>query len=394
MQKKIAILLNNGIYNDARVIKVITTLSRFCTVHLYYINGDEKRDSKLFNDNVALFSVPHTETLKVKLLRHSLFCFEFNFFIKMVLRKRMKYDIIWANDLPTLYSAYRIANKLNVALVYDSHEIYIETINQFFPLKNNFFKQSVIKIIISVMKLHGKVIEKRLVPKTAHFITVNQSLLDYFKSKMDVPNGFVLMNLPLRKSNEGLIKRIDYREKFGWAQDSFILIYQGELNEGRGLKLLINSLCQSAENVKLVIVGNGVLKEDLRKQVGTVNLSDRVKFIDMVPLHLLPEYTRGADIGVNLLESINLSKKMASPNKLFEYIHAGIPVICSNTTENKRVLDVYKVGYLVDNSVECITETINVVSKSSGEEFASDLEKAKSKYCWENQEDVLSCIVK
>ena len=60
-------------------------------------------------------------------------------------------------------------------------------------------------------------------------------------------------------------------------------------------------------------------------------------------LEVYPDYTKGADFGINLLENINLSKKFASPNKLFEYIHCNIPIICSNTYENKRVIEKFNV---------------------------------------------------
>ena len=62
------------------------------------------------------------------------------------------------------------------------------------------------------------------------------------------------------------------------------------------------------------------------------------------------DFNASADIGINLLEDLNLSKVYASPNKLFEYIHAGIPVLCSNTIENERILNKYQIG------VSCINE--------------------------------------
>lgn len=69
--------------------------------------------------------------------------------------------------------------------------------------------------------------------------------------------------------------------------------------------------------------------------------------------------TKGADLGINLLESINLSKKFASPNKLFEYIHAELPVICSYSPENNLVLEKYKIGIQCHNEIESIVDAIH-----------------------------------
>ena len=77
---------------------------------------------------------------------------------------------------------------------------------------------------------------------------------------------------------------------------------------------------------------------------------------------MLLEHTRGADIGINLLEDFNISKKLASPNKLFEYIHAKTPVLCSNTIENSRVVTNYDIGILTENNKTSVQDSIIALS--------------------------------
>ena len=177
MSKRIAILLNGEIKNDYRVIKVIQSLSKEHLVDLYYINGNSELDQKAFNNRVKLFSFDHKETLKTKLLRHSFFCYEFIFFIREVTSSKKKYDFIWANDLPTLYPAWSISRKLNAKLVYDAHEIYNETLNQFFPRFANGIKRWTFAIFLKIMRRHGYRMEQKLLPSVDTFMTVNRSLL-------------------------------------------------------------------------------------------------------------------------------------------------------------------------------------------------------------------------
>jgi glycosyltransferase involved in cell wall biosynthesis len=164
--------------------------------------------------------------------------------------------------------------------------------------------------------------------------------MEYFREKYDIINGNVIMNFPNYKSVKPN-KKIDYREMFNCEDSAKIILYQGALNEGRGLRLIINSMSFLSDKFCLVIIGEGPIKKELIENTKLLNLQHKIKFLDFVELNNLPEYTMAADMGINLLEDYNLSKKMASPNKLFEYIHAGLPVISTNTIENKKVLVIH-----------------------------------------------------
>lgn len=388
MEKRIAMLLNGEIKNDYRVIKMINTLSYKYKIDLYYINGNLHEDQKIFERNVSLYSFKHHLTSKVKLFRHSLFCFEFNFLHDEVIKTKTQYDIIWANDLPTLYPAYKLSKKLKSKLIYDSHEIYNETINQFFPRNNSGIKKVVFSRLIAFMRKHGKKIEKKIFPSVNLLITVNESLLDYFSRNYVVKKGIVIMNVP-DKSNTLPNQRIDFRSQFSWDNNSKIIIYQGHLNEGRGLRLLPQTLKLLPNEYKLIILGSGPLKKDLSDSVKKLSLEERIKFIDAVPLSELPKYTLGADAGVNLLESFNLSKQLASPNKLFEYIHSGIPVIASKTIENQKVLERFRIGVLSDNDPGQIAGSLIELFTKPHKDLSHQLSLAKDHYTWERQEELL-----
>lgn len=394
MKGRVAILLNGPVKNDYRVIKTINTLLKSAEIDLFYINGNETADQKLFEEWVDLHALEHPINFKTKLLRHSFFCREFMHFHKAIEKSGKQFDAIWANDLPTLLPAYKSAKKQNARLIYDSHEIYLETLNQFFPRKAKFPKTIVFKLLLSLMKLHGSIVERQLFRQVDHFITVNHSLLAFFKAKYTVRQATVIYNYPKRLSGE--VVPVDYRKLFNWEESDIILIYQGVLNEGRGLHLLLKTLHHIPEKFKLIIVGDGPIRDQLETYTSRHNFGERIKFMGMVPLGKLPSYTMGADIGVNLLEELNLSKKLASPNKLFEYIQAGIPVIASQTVENELVLKNQLDGVLVQNNMQSFKEALSFLldnSQISAKTSNHNSPESREQYIWEIQESKLISLL-
>ena len=388
---KICILLNGPVNNDSRVIKVIKTLSKKYIVHLFYMGGNSD-DQNIFNENVKLFYYDFSRSLKTKLILHSFFWNEFNFLIKEVLKRQVEYHTVWANDFPTLYPSYKIASKLNAKLVYDAHEIYLETLNQFFPVNTSFFKSCLFNFSLFIMKTFGRHYEKKLIRKANRVITVNQSLADYFMKSYSISNIDVVMNLPY-SSNKNSSSVKDFRKTFSFKKSDLLLIYQGVLNNGRGLELIIESINKTPKKIKLIILGDGFLKKRLIDLVATLKLESRVKFIDKVPIDELLNYTCGADIGINILEEFNLSKKLASPNKLFEYIHAEIPVVCSKTIENQKVLKKYQIGIMVDNDIVDISNKISNLIEEDFKDYKQACKLASQEYNWQKQEEkILSFI--
>lgn len=382
--KVICVLLNGPVKNDHRVIKVINSLSKEHIINLFYLDGSDA-DENIFNSNVSLFSFICKDSLLNKIKRHSFFWTEHNFLYKKALLHGGKIDFVWCNDLPTLYPGAKIAKQTGAKLIYDTHEIYLETLNQFFPSKSKGIKSLFYKLSLMIMRTFGKFQEQKLIKKAQNVITVNKSLAAYFEHKYRLRNIDVIMNFPITSSLNPK-NFIDFRNLYSFNINSKILIYQGVLNKGRGINLLIEAMKKTIEDIKLIILGNGILKLEAQALVKKLNLEHRIKFIDKVPLVELLNYTSGADFGINLLEDINLSKKLASPNKLYEYIHAGIPVICSNTIENMKVLDKFKIGINVENNIDDVSSKINTFVLKDMSSYKLECKRAAQEYNWECQE--------
>ena len=129
--------------------------------------------------------------------------------------------------------------------------------------------------------------------------------------------------------------------------DHLLLILQGTgINADRGGVELIDAVSLT-ENVSLLIIGSGNQFDILIEKVLKLKLSDRIKIIAKCPWETLMRYTRSADAGLSLDKNSNLNYSFSFPNKLFDYISAGIPVIATELPEIAKILNEYKCGILI-----------------------------------------------
>ena len=380
------ILLNGGIANDARVIKTIQSLSKNHLVDLYYVSPNE-HDKTLFNKNVRLFPVASPYGRFSKLLRMNLFFYTaFNFLADAAINSNQSYSFVWANDLPTLLPAYKIKNKLGIAtkLIYDSHEIYTETINQFYSKSNSFIKNYIFKFLIMAMRFLGKNVEKRLIKEVDLFITVGDAVGSYFETERKYPKPLIIKNCPNLLHH--FEKKNLIREELKLADTDVVFLYQGGLNNGRYLELIVEAFGKTSENVKLFILGSGQLKSELQEIVKQQNLGSKIFFKEAVPYTELFNYTASANFGVNYVAPLNLSKKLASPNKVFEYIQNHLPILMSDSIENINILKKHKVGIATTCSTQSILQGITDIQNIEHAVFEQNFAAAKAEFNWEVEE--------
>ena len=392
--KSICMLLNGKVRSDSRVIKTIKSLSSVCKVDLYYINGNTD-DKDIFNSNVRLFSYNKINSLKSKIQKHSYFYNENLFFVEFVISKNCKYDFIFSNDLPTLKPASILKSKIGGKLIYDSHEIYIETINQFFPKNSKGIKKYIFRFLISFMRKKGEKEERRLLKNVDYFVTVCESLKNYFEEKYGFKGIKVVMNCPNKLPPILPNEIIDLKEKFGFQKQDFLLLFQGNLGPGKDVDMIIEAMQFVDHDIRLGILGDGTLKPFLTNLVEKLKLGDKVKFMDRVPSLELYKYTASADGGITLKDNgINLNKKLGIATKFFEYIHAGIPLVSTRSVEIEIVQNKYDICILVDRNLDEIVQGINNLKFVDKEDQFRKTRFAAAEYNWQNQELSLLEIVK
>ena len=171
-------------------------------------------------------------------------------------------------------------------------------------------------------------------------------------------------------------------------------MYQGTLNTGRGIYQVLDALV-FLDGVLFMIVGDGYDLKNIKKHTAELKITDKVKFIGQVPLEKLPAYTSQADLGLVLEESLGLSYLYSLPNKLFDFIHAGVPVLASPLVEIKKIYEKYEIGEMIENyDPKHIAGKINIMLSNNDKKalWKENLKKAAEEYCWENEERELEKI--
>ncbi|MDA3817204.1 MAG: glycosyltransferase [Prolixibacteraceae bacterium] len=285
-----------------------------------------------------------------------------------------RYDVVVANDLDTLPACF-IASKLKrKPIVYDSHEYFTEVpelINR--PGIQKIWEQ----------------IEKLIVPKLQHCYTVSPGIAKIYHEKYG--NNFKLVrNLPKKTKHDKRTRTSD----LSFPTDVSFIIYQGAINLGRGVEEAILAM-KRIENMRLVIAGDGDKFEECQKIVRNENLTDKVIFTGRISPEELAKITPHASIGLSIEKDMGLNYRLALPNKLFNYIQAGIPVLASSLPEIKNIVKTYNVGVLIDEVTpeKIATGLKNMMSSPQLlNEWKENCEIAGNKLCWENEEETIKEI--
>lgn len=281
------------------------------------------------------------------------------------------YDIYHANDLNTLPQAYisakvRLKKKI---LIYDSHEVQTSRTGYNSPLYKYF--------------------ERFFVKRVDEMIVENHTRAKY-NEELYGNYPHVLHNYPVstaaddaRDVNLHEILKIDKNEK--------ILLYQGGIQEGRGLENLIEAFPLFKEGT-LVFIGDGRIKPKLQLKVKEKGLESKIKFIDKIPLKSLPGYTRNAYLGFQVLNNICFNHYSASSNKLFEYMMSKVPVIACDFPEIGKVVKDNKIGETVDpHDPMDIARAVNKLldNEKLRNEYSESCILAKKRYNWDLEQQYL-----
>jgi glycogen(starch) synthase len=262
-------------------------------------------------------------------------------FILMAAKYRAK--VYHAHDLDALPAACLASFCFRGRLVYDSHELYTEQWDSF---------PGALKKILQY-------VERFLIRKADGVITVNKSIAGELSKRYQVPAPVILRNLMKRETSEVAVTS----EAAAFSGEIKVLYHGGYL-KGRGLEEVVKSVVYWEPNIKLYLRGFGPIEEDLREQVAGAGLSDRVIFLEPVPMVMLVAESAFADIGVMPYKPTCLNNYYSLPNKLFEYMMAGLAVVASDLPEIRALNGEVGFGLLFDPaSPESIAAAVNELAR-------------------------------
>ncbi len=243
-----------------------------------------------------------------------------------------KASVYAAVDLDTLLPCTLVAKLKGRKLVFDAHEYFTEV--------PEVTERPVIKAI-------WQMVADVCIPRVDKAYTVGVGLANLFSKQYGIQFETIL-NVPdyVKPDSEG------EREA-----EIPLIIYQGALNEGRGLPQLIRAMQQV--NAKLVLAGEGDLSSFLRHLVAELKLDTKVNFTGFIKPKDLPAFTKKATIACNLLEPKGLSYQYSLANKFFDYMHAGIPQLCADFIEYRQINQKYNIALPCNCEVNEIALNLN-----------------------------------
>ncbi|MCD4663682.1 MAG: glycosyltransferase, partial [Bacteroidales bacterium] len=233
-------------------------------------------------------------------------------------------------------------------------------------------------------------IEKWIFPKLNDVCTVSESIANIYKEKYGV-NVRVVRNVPRKKE----VRTIKSRKQLGLPENKKIIILQGSgINIQRGAEELIESV-QYLEETLLLIVGGGDVIEKLKEQAKQQDMNHKITFVPKQSFEELFNYTANADLGLTIDKDTNLNYRYSLPNKLFDYIHAGTPILASPLVEISKIINKYNIGDIIENhNPKHISDKISSALSDQNQLniWKENLKFAAEDLCWENEEKILKDI--
>lgn len=264
--------------------------------------------------------------MKLPFERGPLFYASFNIglFFQLLFRRT---DLLFANDLDTLLPNYLISRAKRTPLIYDSHE-YFTAVPELTGRPN-------------VQRIWQR-LEAWLLPDLKYMLTVNASIARLYREKFGIEMK-VLRNIPTLAELETSMTGA----QLDLPTDRKLIILQGAgINLHRGAEEAVDAMAYM-EDAVLLILGSGDVIPKLKGRVSELGMEHKVLFKERMPYAQMMAHTRLADLGLSLDRDTNINYRFSLPNKLFDYIHAGIPVLASDLVEVRAIVEEFQVGEIV-----------------------------------------------
>ena len=361
MNKRVILAVTNDLSGDQRIHKVAMSLIK--------LGYRPVLAGRLLATSVSLNRPYDCRRFVLPFRKGPLFYITFNLrlFLYLIF---VRAGIFLANDLDTLPAVFLAGIIRGKKVVYDSHEYFTE-------VPELVGRKWVKKV--------WEFIERLIFPHLTSVYTVNNSIAGIYSEKYGVAVK-VVRNVPPEKRPAPVPGFLPP----GFS-DRKVLIYQGAVNVGRGLEEVIKAMPLLPE-CHLLIVGDGDIRSNLGEMVQKMDLGGRIYFAGRVPFENLSWYTRQATLGISLEQDMGLNYHYALPNKLFDYLHAGLPVIASDLPEIRQIVENVKFGMIVDRlDPDSLSQAIRSILNNPEllERWRKNALESAPLYTWENEEKAL-----
>lgn len=376
MTKRIVVTVISDLATDQRVHKVCQTLHEN-GYHILLIGACKRNSLPLEKRDYS------TQRIRVLFQRRIFFFLEFNvrLFIRLLF---LKGDIFLGNDLDVMAATFFAGKLRKKKIVYDTHEYYMAMAGLDHKVRR---------------KKIWKSLESYIFPRLYHIYTISDSFCelywnDYHK-KLKTVRNVPYLNDGRSILDSSSIPKIDELI----PRNKNLLIFQGAgMNPHRGVEELILAMKYlDTKKYHLILVGGGDIFPMIKDMIHQHHLNEMITIIPKVPFGILKHITKQAHLGLSLDKADNLNHRYGLPNKIFDYLHAGLPVLVSRLVELEKIVNFYHVGTFIENHepkhiAACIESAFE--NPDQMKRWKENTEKAKMELNWEIESKIVLEIFK
>jgi glycosyltransferase involved in cell wall biosynthesis len=261
--------------------------------------------------------------------------------------------------------------------VYDARDIYVDARN-------------IARLPGPARSLFAR-IERGWARRADRVITVNGPYADVMADRFGVERPLVVLNCSLR-AQAPVARGRRFHEALGLPDDRRVVLYHGGLSPDRGIEQLLDAI-PAIPDATLVLMGYGDLEATIRARAASPGLAGRVAVLPAVPPAELIEWVASADVAAMPIQPTTLNHRLTTPNKLFEAIAAGVPVVASDLPGMAPIVRETGCGSVVDpTDPAAIAAAIREILDGSPERRAAIIDglgRARETYSWERQVEIL-----
>ena len=286
-------------------------------------------------------------------------------------------DVYHSHDGNTLLATFPIVGRDRAAWIYDSHEL---------ESGRNFGDSHLARAYQQLWPLP----ERLLIRHVDAVISASPSYADELRRLYNIVRPTVIANCP---EYVPPMESTILQKRFRIPPDHTVLVYQGGVMRNRGIEVAIKSLEYLEPEFHLVILGGGPALGEFQHLAAQLGLLDRVHFAGHIPLAELPSHTASAHLGLTLIQNSCSSYYHTLPNKIFEYIMAGIPVVASDFPAMAQVIREHQVGEVVQDPTSPgeVAEAIRRVmsDRDAHDQLRANAHRAARVLNWETEQEHL-----
>ncbi|HON34189.1 MAG: glycosyltransferase [Thermovirgaceae bacterium] len=253
------------------------------------------------------------------------------------------------------------------SLIYDTHELETETTTA-----------------IGFRKRIVQFTEKTLIRYVDSTIVVGESIKHWYLNKYNLQKVWVVRNIPSNIIfNDNVGSRRALKKELDIKEQEFLFLYLGNLSDGRGIQHMLEVFSQSGNDRHLLFIGNGVLEGLIKSYQSRF---PNIHHLPAVPPTKVVQYASDADVGFCFIDNNCLSYYFSLPNKLFEYLMAGLPVLIGDLPDQRELVETYDCGWILTGSINDFVAFVNSLTREQISEKEKGVRIAQRSLSWANEE--------